>query len=157
MSHHDKVQRLIAELGTHGIRPLSVVPPIYSWLWRLGVLLPPPHCQRWPGLLTLTFANFAPMFLVLTLIWQWRSPALPDWVIWALPLAGGVVFGLLLTAAYRYAAAILGLPNWKEYPRDDTIAAAGPVSPWVRCDAWVRLLLAAVIFAVLAAAVAAVP
>lgn len=157
MSHHDKVKCLIAELEAHDIRPSSVVPPIYKWLWGLGVMIAPPHCQHWTGLAALTTATFATMFLILTLIWQWRAPGLPEWVTWTLPLTAGVFFGLLLTSAYRLAATLMKLPTWQDYPRAEGAARAGSMSPWVRCDSWVRLLLAATAIAILAAIVAGVP
>ncbi len=156
MSQDEKVTQLIAELGAHGIRRSSVVPPIYSWLWRLGVPVAPPHCQHWTGLAALATITFAAMFLVLTLLWRWRAPGLPEWMLWALPLTGGAIFGALLTAAYQYAAILLQLPAWKEYPRAKASTPAG-VSSWVRCDSWVRLLLGASIIAILAAVVAGVP
>ncbi|MBM4073069.1 MAG: hypothetical protein FJ271_29715 [Planctomycetes bacterium] len=157
MSHDEKVARLIAELEAHGIRRGSIVPPIYKWLWKLGVLVPPPHCQHWTGLAALTTINFAAMFLVLTLLWRWRAPALPGWLLWALPLTGGAIFGLLMTAAYRYAAALLKLPVWKEYPDYARAESVRQASPWVRCDLWVRLMFAAGVLAMLAAAVAGLP
>lgn len=151
MTHRDKVHHLIAELAAHGIRPIGIVPPIYRFFWLLGIKVPPPHFQSFVTLALMTSSFFGLAFLNLTLLWRWRSPDLPGWLLWALPVTAGPFFGLLLTAAYRYSASLLRLPAWKDYPLAGTLSASTGASPWMHCDSWVRLLFGVAVAGILIA------
>src|SRR5437899_11879060 len=42
MTHQEKVDHLIAELGEEGMSPYTVAPPLFRLLWALGLRVPPP-------------------------------------------------------------------------------------------------------------------
>jgi hypothetical protein len=121
MTHHQKVECLLDDLGNRGISRLSVAPPIFRQLWWLGFHIPPPYFLGFSALAILMGGGFALcwgvlMWLVVVVSWWFRVP-LPIAVFytWA-PLAGGVLFGVIMASFYRWNAKKLNLPAWDQYP-----------------------------------------
>jgi hypothetical protein len=152
MTHHAKVEHARAHLARFGIGPGSAAPPIYRFLWRLGSEMPPPHFQGPIALSLMTCVNFIVIFAALTWLWRWRAPHLPAWVCWSLPVAAGLLFGLLLALAYKRSARLLHLPDWKNYPPAEATNSEQPVLPAIKADVWVRGLFGIAAISILIAA-----
>ena len=116
MTFHEKTDTLIKDLQKRGESPYTTAPPLFRLLWAIGLQVPPP---LFLGFVTLTVANgvfFGVLWGVLmwVLIWHGGSPE----VVIAASAAAGVLFGLAMAGYCRWKAAKLGLPPWKEYPKN---------------------------------------
>jgi hypothetical protein len=60
--HRQKVQRLIEELGQQGIGPYTVAPPLFRFLWSLGLEIPPPFFLGFAKLTTLMGTTFGALW-----------------------------------------------------------------------------------------------
>jgi hypothetical protein len=134
MTHQQKVDHLIEELGQQGVGSYTVAPPFWRLLWRLGLKVPPPFFLGFRKLSLLMGTYFgvvwAVLFNVSMGVWVW-------WQIGGLGLAGlvgalvgavllvplsavvaGVPFGLFMAGIYRWRAARFELPSsWEDYPQ----------------------------------------
>ena len=116
MTHQEKVDHLIAELGKEGMSSYTVAPPLFRLLWALGLRVPPPLFLGF-----FTVALFAGFFFGLfwgAFMWliQWRWWKAPvELAVFASVLAG-LLFGVSMGAYYRWKARQLKLPRWEDYP-----------------------------------------
>ncbi len=114
MTHREKVDRLIVELTAKGVKKRFIAPPMYRWLWALGIEIPPPLCGQSAGIMFL-MGVLAAVGMCLV---YWLSGA-PNFL-WHGMLFGGA-FALLVWPVmyldFRWKAKRLGLPTWEEYGR----------------------------------------
>ena len=116
MTHQEKVDHLIAELGKEGMSPYTVAPPLFRLLWALGLRVPPPLFLGF-----LTVALFAGFFFGLfwgAFMWliQWRWWKAPVELAAFASVLAGLLFGVSMAAYYRWKARQLKLPRWEDYP-----------------------------------------
>ena len=80
MTHQEKVDHLIAELGKEGMSPYTVAPPLFRLLWALGLRVPPP---LFLGFFTVAlvagffFGLFWGAFMWLIQWRWWKAPSRP--------------------------------------------------------------------------------
>ena len=117
MTHQQKVERLIADLGKQGVSPNAVAPPFFRLLWASGFNVPPPLFLGFLPLTLLMGALFAILwgvFMRLFAMWQGWHVRLELEI---LTTAGvGLAFGLSMAAYSRWKAVRLRLPPWESYP-----------------------------------------
>jgi hypothetical protein len=123
MTHDEKIEYLLNDLGQRGIGKYTVAPPLYRLLWRLGVKVAPPHFAGfWP--LTAFMGTFfglawgAFMWLLL-----WRAQEMPVTIAIGTAAVAGLCFGLAMACYYRWRWRKLALPRWQDYPGDHAHAA----------------------------------
>jgi len=130
MTHHDKVQRLIGELGAQGLSQYEAAPRMFRWLWSLGIELPPPiFMSFWllvlfagavfgVGMFVLVFAiirgNEAALGLALGRSTRSFSHVSTSFLV-ALNTILGVLFGLLMAFHFRRQAKRFKLSDWRNY------------------------------------------
>jgi hypothetical protein len=134
MTHRQKVDHLIEELGRQGVGPYAVAPPLFRLLWALGLEVPPPFFLGFRRLTLLTGASFGVLWAVLFNVgmgvWTWWQTGVPGLAGLVGVLAGallliapaavlaGSLFGPFMAAFIRWKAARLGLPSsWEDYPQ----------------------------------------
>jgi hypothetical protein len=115
MTHRQKVDHLIADLGKQGVNPYTIAPPIFRLLWTLGLEVPPPLFWGFVSLTLLMGGFFGPLWgaFMWLLQWQWHTPVELAILISAL---AGLLFGLSMAGYYRWTATRLQLPPWDSYP-----------------------------------------
>ncbi len=116
MTHSQKVERLIADLGKQGVSPYTVAPPLFRLLWALGLQAPPPFFLRFFPLTLLAGTFFGILWGVCMWLIQWQAWHMPVEVVLVLAAVAGLAFGMSLAAYYRWKAARLQLPPWDCYP-----------------------------------------
>lgn len=136
MTHQEKVEYLIEELGHQGEGAYTVAPPLFRMLWRIGREVPPPFFIGF-GKLSFLMGTFfgvlwAVLFNVFMGVWVWWQAGLDlAGLVGALvgamllvPLSAviaGVPFGLIMAWYYRWRAQRLGLASsWEDYPRSSS-------------------------------------
>jgi hypothetical protein len=112
VTEREKIDAAVAELRSRKVGGSTAAPALYRLLWALGLRVPPPLFQGFPGLV-LVHGTFFGLLLALPigLVTGVRNPL--EWV--AAWVAGGLAFGVLMAAYFRGFARRLGLPRWAEY------------------------------------------
>jgi hypothetical protein len=117
MTHRQKVDALIADLGKRGVGPSTVAPPFFRLLWALGLNLPPPLFMGFLSLALFTGIFFgvflgafmwASMWLLQRQVWQPVELAIAS-------VGAGLLFGLSMAGYIRWKASRLQLPPWESY------------------------------------------
>jgi membrane associated rhomboid family serine protease len=125
MSHRQKVEHLITELGQQGVGAYTAAPPLFRLFWALGLKVPPPLFLGFGKLTLLMGASFGVLWGVLwgVLMWLWVWQGEIPAVI-AVPLIviaavlAGLIFGVVMAGLIRRKAAQLGIPSsWEDYPQ----------------------------------------
>jgi Family of unknown function (DUF6404) len=115
MTHDEKIQYLIKDLGQKGIGPYTVAPPFYRLLWALGIQAPPPHFGGfWLPALWMGTA-FGVLWGVFMWFAFWRGQMAPATAIGTSALGGGC-FGAVMASYYQRQRKKLALPPWQDYP-----------------------------------------
>jgi hypothetical protein len=115
MTHDEKIQYLIKDLGQKGVGPYTVAPPFYRLLWRLGIQAPPPHFggflvpALWMG------AAFGIIWGIFMWFTFWRGQMDPTTAVGTSVLAG-CLFGGVMASYYQRQRKKLALPRWEDYP-----------------------------------------
>ena len=114
MSYPPKLHAALAQLETSGIRPSAYSPPLHRLLWRLGVILPPPHFASFGFNFFFAAVWFGVLWgaLMWFTIWSRQGMSALAAVISAL-FAGGL-FGLGMAAYYHFSARKHNLPGWSQ-------------------------------------------
>ena len=116
MSHREKVDHLIADLGKRGVSQYTVAPPAFRLLWALGIKIPPPFFMGFGSLTLLMGVFFGVLWGVVMWFLQWQTLRLSLEVAILAAAGAGLLFGLLMAAYYRWKANQLQLPTWENYP-----------------------------------------
>lgn len=115
MTHRQKVDRLMNELGKKGVGKYTVAPPIFRLLWTLGLQVPPPFFLGFFALTLLMGAFFGVFWGGTMWLLQRQSGRLPVELAVIIAAGAGLCFGLAMATYYRWKAARLGLPTWESY------------------------------------------
>jgi len=122
MTHREKVDLLIDDLGKKGMNPYTVAPPIFRWLWKAGINIPPPFFLGFFSLALLNGGYFGPAWGAAMWLLFWRGMPLMRVAIFS--AMAGIFFGVGMAAYYRWRARRLKLPRWENYPEVLTAALA---------------------------------
>ena len=114
MKHSEKIQRMFGDLSNRGIDPRTFAPPIYRWLWKLGVEIPPPHFSTFWFLFAFQGGCFG-LALGVPIFASGMFFSLPLQLLVILSVASGVLFGLCMAIYFRWQAKTHRLPLWKDY------------------------------------------
>jgi hypothetical protein len=123
MTHRQKVDRLIEELGQQGVGSYTVAPLLFRLLWALGLEVPPPLFLGFRKL-TLLMGTFfgvlwGGLWGISMWLWVWQGEipagiAVPITVFAA--VLAGLVFGLIMAWLARRTAVRLGIASsWEGY------------------------------------------
>lgn len=124
MTHQQKVEHLIEELGHQGVGSYTVAPPLFRLLWTLGLEIPPPFFLGFRELALLMGTFFGVLEGLLwgigMWLWVWQGE-IPAAVAVAITLFeamfAGLFFGLVMAWYGRWKAERLGLQSsWEDYP-----------------------------------------
>lgn len=125
MTHRQKVDHLVTELGQQGISSYTVAPPLFRLLWALGLEVPPPLFLGFRQLTILMGTFFGLLFGPLwgagmwLSVWQGQLPA--GLVVLLSVFTGGLAglaWGLFMAWFMQGKAAQFGLPSsWEDYPQ----------------------------------------
>ena len=115
MDQREKIEAAVRDLRDRGVGAFTAAPPMFRWLWRFGVNLPPPFFLSFGR----AFAIFGGGFAVLwpAVNWLIRGGQLPGppALEAATALVAGALFGLLMAGYFRLRARRLRLPDWESY------------------------------------------
>jgi hypothetical protein len=124
MTHRQKVDHLIEELGKQGVSSDTAAPPLFRLFWKLGLEFPPPLFLRFGNLALVMGTCFGileiPLWVVLMCLSLWPGElplvmAFGQSVVAA--VLAGAAYGLVMAWYLRSKAAQLGLPSsWEDYP-----------------------------------------
>ena len=112
MSHSEKVEHLLEDLGNRGISDYTIAPPLYLLLWKLGLKVRPPFFQSFITLFLSTGIFGGVSLGAIRWILQLRS----GYELIISSAVFGVLLGLSSAIYYRWKARKLGLPEWEKYP-----------------------------------------
>src|SRR5688500_11709577 len=100
VTHDQKISRLIAEARQKGVGSRAIAPPLFRWLWAMGVQIPPPLFLRFVSLAVLMGIMFAVPFMVVGgfLLWLvfWQGVPFAEIAMRMLfmGLFAGILYGL---------------------------------------------------------------
>jgi hypothetical protein len=108
VTHREKLDRLLPELEARGVGQYTIAPPVFRLFWSIGLEIAPP-----------LFMGFLPLAFLLGLMWGITMSIIMSLIAGRhamLPFAiGGVPFGLITAAYFRWKARTLKLPEWNDY------------------------------------------
>ncbi len=116
MTHGEKVEYLLNDLGRRGVSKYVVAPPLYRILWRLGLETTPPLFASFWWITRTMGAFFAIAWGIFMWLFAWQSEGLPLAIDVATSILTGLCFGLAMAWYYRRRARDLALPRWENYP-----------------------------------------
>jgi hypothetical protein len=143
MTHQEKVDQLIADLGQKGMNPYAVAPPLFRLLWALGLRVRPPLFMGFLSLTLLAGVFFGASCGLLMWLMPLRPRKLPVEVGAATSLIAGLLFGLSMATYYRWKFKRLRLPPWENYPEtmrsmSKTLSSNEASRSWIRF--WIPVL-----------------
>ena len=112
MTHDEKVQYLLKDLGQRGIGKNAIAPPFYRLLWRLGIEVRPPLFASFWSFAVVTGPGFGVVWGLFIAFLQQSYPV--SCALWTAPV-GGALFGSTMAAYLRRQAHKLALPRWEDY------------------------------------------
>jgi hypothetical protein len=116
MTHEQKIEYLLKDLGQRGVGKYTIAPPLYRLLWGLGIEAKPPHFAGF-WLLTVVMGLFFGIFWgVVMWLMLWRGQDMPVALAVVTAAIAGLFFGLSMACYYRWRARKLALPAWEDYP-----------------------------------------
>ncbi len=116
MTHREKVDLLISDLKAKGVNEYTSAPPMFRFLWSLGIDAPPPF-----------FVRFLPLAIFFSLgwaiptsvfFWLFLRMRLTFWDVLSVCAIAGLFFGLTTAAFFRWKFRKLKLPAWEQYGLD---------------------------------------
>ncbi len=116
MTHSEKLKAMYAHLPTLGVSPYTAAPPLYRFLWHVGINIPPPIFGSFlpTAIFMGTFFAVGWGAVMWLLLWSHEpSMSLDSAAITA--ATAGLLFGLIMAGYYAYKSKQLNLPPWSEY------------------------------------------
>jgi hypothetical protein len=112
VTHREKVDRAVSELGAEGFSQHTIAPPIFRMFWKIGINIPPPFFIDFWSLALLEGALFGAAMAIYYSVFHKSSHL----IVCAI---GGAVFGLTVSGIARRKARGLCLPSWKSYGKSN--------------------------------------
>jgi hypothetical protein len=124
MNQREKIGAAVAYLKTRKIPAGTAAPPLYRLFWAMGLHVPPPHFQSFLGVAFLLGTFFG---LLMGVVFAFMTAA-DDLLLAAAGtgLVSGVLFGLTMAGYFRWSAAKLGLPAWRDFDPEFAAETAKP-------------------------------
>lgn len=116
MTHKEKLKKMYEHLPALGISPYTAAPPLYRFLWFLGIEVAPPiFSSFWPIALFMgTFFACGWGMLMWFMLWS-KDTNLSPIAAFSVSLLAGILFGLTMAAYLRYKAKKHNIPLWSQY------------------------------------------
>jgi Family of unknown function (DUF6404) len=114
MNYPSKLSSALALVAAAGIGRSSYAPPLYRLLWRVGLVLPPPHFASFGFNFVFFTAWFGVLWGAIMWVSVWSRQGMSSVVAAVEAGVAGVLFGLVLAAYYRYGARKHNLPLWSQ-------------------------------------------
>jgi len=124
MRFEQKLAAALTLLEATGIWRNSYAPPLWRFLWRVGVRVPPPHFVGSTAnfLFTGSFFGIAWGLFMWFTFWS-RLGTSPAFGV-GLAIFTGSLFGLCMAGYYSYGARKHRIPLWRDFrPTDDDVPA----------------------------------
>jgi hypothetical protein len=116
MTHNEKLKRMYEHLPALGISPYTAAPPLYRFLWLLGIEVAPPIFGAFLPIALFMGTFFACGWGFFMWFFLWSKDANPSTTAAILvSLLAGALFGLIMAAYLRYKTKKYGLPPWSQY------------------------------------------
>lgn len=116
MTHDEKINYLLKDLGQRGVGKYTVAPPAFRLLWRMGIEVPPPHFAGFWSLALGMGTFFGVLWGIFMWLLFWRAQDLSAGAVVGFSALAGLVFGLIMAGYYRWHRRRLALPRWEDYP-----------------------------------------
>lgn len=110
-----KRQAALQLLATTGMWRSNYLPPLFRFLWSLGIDIPPPHFARFLPNVIISGCFFgATWAILLYFLHGWPQGTT---LLIALQKAGisGALFGIAIASYYAYGKRKFQLPDWKNF------------------------------------------
>lgn len=114
MSFEEKYQRAQEELASTNIKKPNANPPIFLFLHKLGVKVPPPHYNHFLGNLLLTGSFFGVVWGLIMYISMWRNQYMPAQTAILTAACAGLFFGIFMAGYFKVSAKKNKLSQWKD-------------------------------------------
>jgi hypothetical protein len=108
--YRQQMMRIADDLHGQGVGRYTSAPPFYRAAWRLGFRIRPPLYQTFAELAIGMGTGFGLGWGLLAWILVWGPEGRPVTDVIVATLVGGVSFGLIMAAYYRWKAHRLRLP-----------------------------------------------
>ena len=114
MNYSPKLNSALATLAATGIWRRNYAPPLHRLLWRVGLLLPPPHFASFGLNFPLFAAGFGVLWGVVMWFLVWSRQGMSGGAAAGSAGVAGALFGLIMAAYYRHGARKHNLPPWSQ-------------------------------------------
>jgi hypothetical protein len=121
MTHEEKVELMFQDLIPKGIKKSTLAPPLYRFLWKLGVKISPPLFSSFIFLFLFQGIFFGILMGIFICAFAWIIRRFVDnsgfTFIGAIysSVIGSIIFGLVMATYTRNRAKKYKLPLWKDY------------------------------------------
>jgi len=95
-----------------GMKKLRYAPPIYSFLWKIGVLIPPPHFNTFSFNLIFNSAAFGVCIFIFSLF-KYDNERLLTLIL--MSSFFGFIFGTLMAFSYKHDKSKFSIPSWSNF------------------------------------------
>lgn len=115
MNFNDKLAAAKELLAAKGIWRQAYAPTVVTFLWRLGVPMPPPHFAAFLSIFLFAGTFFGVLWGLIMWFWRWSSAGVTPGLAFGYAAASGIVVGLVFASYYRYSARKHGIPRWADF------------------------------------------
>jgi hypothetical protein len=120
MRFEKKLAAALALLEATPIQRSNYAPPLFRFLWRVGVRVPPPHFLGFTANFFITGAFFGIVLGATLWFALWSLSGISSWLAVSAATFAGVLFGLCMAGYYRFGAHKERIPLWNDFrPADD--------------------------------------
>jgi hypothetical protein len=111
----EKVAAAKELLASKGVARPAYAPSIVTWLWKMGIKVPPPHFAGVVGTFLFTSIFFGTIWGVIMWFVHYRPKGLPASAALTTAAMVGLGVGVLVAAYYRVSAKKHAIPRWSEF------------------------------------------
>lgn len=115
MTFEEKREAATRLLASKGIWRASYAPTLVTWLWRLGLKVPPPHFAGFFEIFALAGGVFGVAWGLVMWLLVWSKTGFGPLGAAGVSAAVGLLFGLGMAIYYRSSARKHGIPAWDDF------------------------------------------